>query len=102
MGGYNGLENFTFVRTRTQLQLDVPILSVYHVNRQRIACIEVPHLIRSNPVKRGEIFALQQKIDSRRRIPAAFESGPKSLSIKRQLSSIRFAVEATLRVRTQL
>jgi hypothetical protein len=52
-------------------------LRINHMYEQRFAGIEVPNLVGPQPVKRGEVFSFQQKIDCRR-------SGPRSGKSRRQ------------------
>jgi len=99
---HHGLEYFPRLRIAAKLNLRISPSFINNMHHQSPARVEVPHLVRAQPVKRREVLAIQQKIDGRGHRPAAPKLRRQSRLSQRQLSPVSLPIVPALRMRDEL
>ncbi len=72
-----------------------------HMHQKRFPSVEMPNLIRSQPVKRREVLPFQQKVDRRRCRPRSRKPRRQSLARNHHLRPVRLPKIPALRMRFQ-
>ena len=96
---HHGLQNLSRLRIIPQLDRRILPPSGSITCTIRAARIEVPHLVRPQPVKRRKVLPLQQKVNRRRSCPCPRESRRQRLPRNHHIRPIRLPKIPALRMR---